>query len=73
MTDRVLEQGKAAITHVRVADKMMWHLLPSWQNIWVLESVSEALKPLQDFTDTLSGEEYVSVSCVKPALHLLNS
>nr|XP_055045531.1 E3 SUMO-protein ligase ZBED1-like [Misgurnus anguillicaudatus] len=39
----------------------------------VLESVNKALSPLQDFTDALSGERYVSISCVKPALHLLNT
>ena len=39
----------------------------------MLEAITKALKPLQDFTDALSGDEYVSVSYVKPVLHLLNS
>ncbi|GAA6084883.1 ceramide transfer protein isoform X1 [Tachysurus ichikawai] len=39
----------------------------------VLESVNKALSPLQDFTDALSGERYVSISYVKPALHILNT
>ncbi|KAL1263354.1 hypothetical protein QQF64_006093 [Cirrhinus molitorella] len=32
------------------------HLVPTWQDIMVLESVKTALKPLQDFRDALSGE-----------------
>nr|XP_023693139.1 zinc finger BED domain-containing protein 4-like isoform X1 [Paramormyrops kingsleyae] len=32
-----------------------------------------ALKPLQDFTDALSGEEYVTISNVRPVLHLFNT
>jgi len=32
-----------------------------------------ALHPLQEFTDALSGEIYVSVSFVKPVLHLLKT
>ncbi len=31
------------------------------------------MSPLQDFTDALSGEQYVSVSYVKPVLHLFNT
>ncbi|XDV18076.1 hypothetical protein PO909_023848 [Leuciscus waleckii] len=54
-------------------DQKSRHLLPTWQDIDVLEAITKALKPLQDFTDALSGEEYVSVSYVKPVLHLLNT
>ncbi|KAK9523272.1 hypothetical protein VZT92_019674 [Zoarces viviparus] len=38
----------------------------------VLESVNKVLSPLQEFTDALSGERYVSVSYLKPVLHLFN-
>lgn len=31
------------------------------------------MKPLQDRTDALSGEAYVSVSCIKPVLHLFRT
>ncbi|KAI2662030.1 E3 SUMO-protein ligase ZBED1 [Labeo rohita] len=72
MMERVLEQEKA-ITQVLAADQKSRHLLPTWQDIDVLEAITKALKPLQDFTDALSGEEYVSVSYVKPVLHLLNT
>lgn len=37
-----------------------------------MESVHKALNPLVDFTDALSDETYVSVSCVKPVLQLFN-
>lgn len=72
MIERVLEQEKA-ITQVLAADKKTRHLAPTWQDIMALESVTAALKPLQDFTDALSGEAYVSVSYLKPVIHLLNT
>lgn len=36
-----------------------------------MESVKKALRPLRDLTNALSAEDYVSVSYVKPVLHLL--
>ncbi|XP_035984709.1 proline-rich protein 36-like [Fundulus heteroclitus] len=42
-------------------------------DIEVLESIHKALHPLQEFTDALSGEEYVSISYLKPVLHLLST
>lgn len=38
----------------------------------ILDSMDKALSPLMEFTDALSGEKYVSVSYVKPVLHLFN-
>ncbi|KAJ8358655.1 hypothetical protein SKAU_G00151800 [Synaphobranchus kaupii] len=70
MIERILDQEKA-ISQVLKADKKTRHLVPSWQEIDVLESVKKALSPLKDFTDALSGEDYVSLSYVKSALHLL--
>ncbi|XP_057183056.1 E3 SUMO-protein ligase ZBED1-like [Triplophysa rosa] len=72
MIARVLEQQNA-LSKVLSADRKVRHLLPTWQDLEVLESVNKALSPLQDFTDALSGERYVSISCVKPTLHLLNT
>ena len=72
MMQRVLEQQKA-ITQVLSTDRKARHLIPTWQDIEVIESVNKALHPLQNFTDTLSGEAYVSVSFVKPVLHLLKT
>lgn len=72
MIERVLEQEKA-ITQVLKEDKKNRHLVPTWQDIDVLESVNKALSPLMEFTDALSGEDYVSVSYLKPVLHVLNN
>lgn len=70
MIGRVLEQIKA-ISQVLSGDRYARSLIPTWQDIEVLESVHKALHPLLDFTDALSGEEYVSISYLKPVLHLL--
>ena len=72
MIQRVIEQEKA-ISQVLRAEKKTRHLVPSWQEMDVLESVSKTLGPLIEFTDALSEEEYVSVSYLKPVLHLLNN
>ena len=68
---RVLEQEKA-LTQVLRADRKTRHLVLTWQDVEVLESVNNALSPLVEFTDALSGEQYVSVSYLKPVLHLFN-
>ncbi|XP_067281156.1 E3 SUMO-protein ligase ZBED1-like [Pseudorasbora parva] len=72
MIQRVLEQ-QWAISDVLSANRKSRHLVPSWQDLDVLESINQALQPLQEFTDALSGESYVSVSYVKPVLHLMNT
>lgn len=61
MIDRVLEQERA-LAKVLSADKTTRPLVLTWQDIEFLEAVQKALKPLQDFTDALSGEEYVTLS-----------
>ncbi|KAI2666742.1 E3 SUMO-protein ligase ZBED1 [Labeo rohita] len=71
MIDRVIEQEKA-ISQVLREDKKTRHLIPTWQDMDVLEFISKALRPLTEFTDALSGEDYVSVSYLKPVLHLFN-
>ncbi|XP_078023596.1 E3 SUMO-protein ligase ZBED1-like, partial [Epinephelus lanceolatus] len=70
MIARVLEQLKA-ISQVLSGDRYARSLIPSWQDVQVLESIHNALHPLLDFTDALSGKEYVSISYLKPVLHLL--
>ena len=54
-------------------DRKTSHLVPSWQDIDVLESMKKALSPLAEFTDILSGEEYVTVSSLKPLLHRITN
>ncbi|XP_039618326.1 E3 SUMO-protein ligase ZBED1-like [Polypterus senegalus] len=72
MIDRFLEQEKA-LSQVLLADKKARHLVPSWQDMVVLESLNTALGPLFEFIDALSGEKYVSVSFLKPVMHLFNN
>ncbi|XP_060796344.1 E3 SUMO-protein ligase ZBED1-like [Neoarius graeffei] len=72
MIGRVLEQSKA-LCQVLSEDRKTRHLVPTWQDTDVLESINVALGPLQEFTDALSGEDYVSVSYLKPVLHLLRT
>lgn len=72
MIQRVLEQQKA-ICDVLSADKKSRHLVPTWQDLDVLESINQALQPLQEFTDALSAERYATVSYVKPVLHVMNT
>lgn len=72
MIERVLEQSKA-LCQVLSEDRKTRHLVPTWQDADVLESINRALSPLQEFTDALSGEDYVSISYLKPVLHLLRT
>ena len=51
----------------------LFHLIPTWQDLEVLESMKAALGQLDDFTDMLSGEQKVTVSSIKPVLHVLKS
>ena len=67
MVERILEQERA-LRQVLGADRKSSHLIPTWQDIDVLESVNKALGPLQEFTDIMSGEKYVTVSAIKPVL-----
>lgn len=72
MIDRILEQQKA-LAEVLSDDRNTRHLILGYQDLDVLESVSKALGPLLEFTDALSGEDYVSVSHLKPVLSLFNT
>ncbi|XP_060761183.1 E3 SUMO-protein ligase ZBED1-like [Neoarius graeffei] len=72
MVERMLEQQKA-VAQVLGADKKTRQLVPAWQDIEVLESVHGALNALLEFTDSLSSENYVSVSHLKPMLQLFRT
>ena len=72
MIARVLEQEKA-IRKVLSDDRKTTHLIPTWQDIDVLESIQAALGPLADFTDMLSGENFVTMSTILPVLHILKN
>jgi len=64
MVARVLEQKKA-VRQVLSNGCKTAHLIATWQDIEVLESLNKALAPLADLT----GEDYVTVSYVRPLLH----
>ena len=70
MIKRILEH-ETAIRHIFGLDRKCTHLIPSWQDLEVLESNKTALDPLSNFTDILLGEQYVTVLSVKPLLHHL--
>jgi hypothetical protein len=72
MISRILEQEEA-IRNVLSADRKTSHLVPTWQDIDVLQSLHQALSPLSDLTDILSAEKYVTVSAILPLMDLLNS
>ena len=50
-----------------------YHLIPTWQDIDVLESIDKALSPLHELTDILSGEQYVTVSAIRPMVQLIKT
>lgn len=72
MIERLIEQEKA-VSQVLRDNKKTRHLAPTWQDMDVLESMNQALSPIKDFTDALSGERYPTVSYLKPTLHLFNT
>ena len=72
MISRILEQEEA-ICAVLSADRKTTHLVPTWQDIDVMQSIYKALAPLSDLTDILSGDTYVTVSAILPLINLLNT
>lgn len=71
MVVKVLEQ-LPAIERV-FADDQSRRTLPNltWQDIAILEAVKDGLKPVAEFTDILSAENYVTVSSLLPVLLLM--
>ena len=72
MVERILEQ-ESAIQQVLGPDRRCSHLIPTWQDVEVLQSIHAVLSPLADFTDMLSGEERVTASAIKPLLNVLQN
>ena len=67
MINRLMEQQEP-IRVILANDRRMAHLVPSWQDMDVLDSVVAVLSPLRDFTDLLAGEKKVTVSAILPHL-----
>ena len=47
------------------------HLVPTWQDHDILQSIAAALKPLKYMADALSVESCIIISAVKPLLNYL--
>lgn len=69
MISRIIEQEQP-IRLTLAEDRKTVHLIPTWQDMMVLKDVNGALEPLAQFTDSLSGDTYVTVSTVAPTLAL---
>lgn len=65
MVERLVEQMEA-VRVVLASDRRSSHLIPSWQDCDILDSITGALKSLKEMTDDLSGEKEVTISAVKP-------
>ena len=70
MVKQMLEQ-ESAVRVVLSADGKVSHLVPSWQDMEVLQSFNGAVSPLSSLTDILLGETYVTLSSVTPMLQLI--
>ena len=72
MINHIMEQQEP-IRIILANDRRTAHLVPTWQDMDVLESVVAVLSPLHEFTDLLAGEK-VTVSAILPLLrHIQDS
>ena len=69
MIERLLEQF-SAIRRVQQNDRKCITVL-NWSDKDVLTALNRALKPVSEFTDIMSGENYVTASSIIPVLKLL--
>jgi len=70
MVIKLLEQ-EDAVREALSLDRNMTHLLPTWQDIQVLELILKAVSPISELTDFLSGENHITISAELPVLHNL--
>ena len=71
MMERIIEQ-QDVIRLVLSQGRKVSHLVPTWQDFDVLESVIKAVKGFSDLTDLLSGERRVTCSAIKPLIEVIN-
>ena len=64
MIERILEQMEGIRT-VLGGDRNSTHLIPTWQDCKVLQSVATILTALKVMTDALYGEKCITISTVK--------
>ena len=67
MLERINEQQEA-IRIVLASDRKASHLIPTWQDFDVIESVLAAFRPLGELTDVLSAEKSITIFAVRPLL-----
>ena len=70
MVSRLLEEEKAVWQVLRKNMKTS-HLIPTWQNVHVWKSIANAVSPIADLTDLLSGDSHVTILSFQPVLHNL--
>ena len=70
MISRIIEQIEP-IKAVLSADRKTSHIVPTWQDMDVLNSIHTAISHLAGLTDILSGDEYVTISAVIPIVDLI--
>jgi len=68
MVARLLEQDEA-VQIVLSSDRKTRHLVDTWQDVHVWESLHKALSPLGNLTDFLYGDSHIKVSSIVPVLH----
>ena len=71
MIKRIVEQ-QDAISVVLGQDRKTSHLLPTWQDLDVLQSILKAIEGFKDLTDLLSGEKRITCSAIKPLIKVIN-
>ena len=71
MIGRIVEQ-QDAIHVVLGQDRKASHLVPTWQDVDVLQSVLKAIESFKDLTDLLSGEKRITCSAIKPLIKVIN-
>ncbi|XP_062923842.1 E3 SUMO-protein ligase ZBED1-like [Mobula hypostoma] len=72
MLERFLEQ-QDAIRAVLAHDRKICRLVPTWQDIDVLESIVSVLRPFREMTEALSSEKFIAISAINPLIkHICN-
>ena len=69
---RPMEQMEA-IKVVLASDRKSLHLIRSWHDCDVPDSITGALKPLKETIDVLAGEKGLTVSSVKPIVQYITT
>lgn len=55
------------------SDRKHRHLLPTWQDLEVLEAVKDVLEPFATLTDLLSGDTIPTISSVIPTIRYIKT